>query len=73
MKSHTLALMQSDQCPYKRRKFGQRDVRGTDTDERPHENTARGRLNQGKEKGLRRNQTHQHADLRFPASGIERI
>ena len=42
MKSHTLALMQFDQCPYKRRKFGQRDVRGTYTDERPHENTARG-------------------------------
>ena len=70
MKSHILALMQYDQCPYKRRKFGQRDVRGTYTDERPHEDTVRGWLSQGKEKGLTRNQIHQHTDLRFPASRI---
>lgn len=45
----------------------------TDTTEgKPHEDLARRRHVQGKERGLRRDQLHQHFDLGLPAFRIVR-
>ena len=50
-------ITQSDQCPYKKRKFERTDTRGAHRQrERPHEDTVEGHQMQGKEKDRIRSQ-----------------
>lgn len=58
MKSHGWALIQSDGCPYKKRKYGhKRDTRDAQVKERPSEDTARKQPFEAKDRGLKRTQT----------------